>query len=374
MGHNHSKSFKIHFLGIWVGFLMFIAACSTAESPTVSQEPSGMLTQSPSTPTRTATLPIPSPSPTQTRTAGPSPTSTPLPAMASRRWGTNDLIIELASLSADPLARFSYTPIFILYSDGQLFKRDCQDSVCQYAQTQLDQTPLCRLINAVDRTGFLNADPEAFQLPPGTDLAFRLSVGVDQENTVTIPDLAQWATSPNWYDAYAGCSNCYPEPIIDPAFIDLFQLLAAYTPQTPTIFQSNRLAVGIGKPIISGTPRPWPEEVIPLSELVERSTCDDPTTNQAVILEGSQAQAIAELLSAQSDLPPIFTDGEFTWQVQSRWLLPYEMPQTCQTSAGIYPPTDGEVTTWRCEPEMGAFPTSTATITPTPSITPTPLR
>ena len=263
----------------------------------------------------------------------------------------------------------------MVYSDGRLIKRICQEDICQYRQSQLNQNDLCQLINAIDRTGFLDAGSNAFQLPPGTDVAYRLSVAVNQENTVTIPDLARWIETPNWYDAVAGCSNCYPDPIIDPAFIDLYELLKSYNPPDLTSYQSTRLAVSITDPVIAGLPRPWPEEVIPFSELLEGSTCDGAITQrQAVILQGALAQTIAEVLSAQSGLAPIFSDGEETWQVQSKWLLPNELPQTCQSPAGIYPNNNDPLTSWRCSPEMGAIPTSTATITPTPSITPTPLR
>ncbi len=375
MIEHQNTSYRILYWGALVVIMLLLCACSAPQTYTSSPEPSTKPTQSPSVPTVTATQSSPQPSPTLTRTQGPSPTSTALPPLAQRRWQTNGLIIEAARLITDPLGFFSYTPVFILYGDGQLIVRECEANVCEYRQGQLDEIALCQLINAIDRTGFLNADPDAFQLPTGTDNTFRLSVAVDQENIVTLPNLEQWIESPNWYAAYAGCTNCYPEPIIDPAFIDLFNLLRSYDTSSLTSYQSTRLAVSITDPVIAGTPQVWPEELVPLTELVEGSTCDDSDhQHQAVILEGAQAQALAELLSSQNGLPPIFTDGENIWQVQSKWLLPHEMPQTCQSPAGIYPPSTGTLIAWHCKPEMGALPTQTPTITPTPSITPTPLR
>lgn len=376
MQNGSRTSVKLLLPGIVMSVIFILVACTTPETLTSTPEP----TQKPTQTTRailtqTATQAPPEPSLTPSSTFGPSPTSTNLPPLAPRQWQTNSIILELARLSADPLGSFGYTPLLILYSDGRLIKRDCQEDICQYLQNQLDQTDVCRLINAIDRTGFLNVDPNAFQLPPGTDVAYRLSVVVDQENTVSIPDLAHWIETPNWYDAFAGCTNCYPEPILDPAFINFYQLLVSYEPPGLTSYQSTRLAVSITEPVIAGTPQTWPDDIIPLSELVKSSTCDDTSTQrQAVILEGAQAQSIAELLSTQSGLSPIFSDGERTWQVQSKWLLPDELPQTCQSPAGMYPRDNGPLTSWNCSPEMGAVPTSTATITPTPSITPTPLR
>ena len=375
MQNGTCTSIKLILLVILISLMLLLAACSTPETLTSTPEPTQKPTQTSAIVTQTATLALPKPSLTPSSTFGPSPTSTVLPPLGPRQWETNSTIVEFARVSADPLDFFSYTPLLMVYSDGRLIKRICQEYVCQYQQSQLDQTDLCQLINAIDRTGFLDAGSNAFQLPPGTDVAYRLSVAVNQENTVTVPDLARWIETPNWYDAVAGCSNCYPDPIIDPALIDLYELLISYNPPDLTSYQSTRLAISITDPVIAGTPRPWPEEVIPFSELLEESTCDAASTQrQAVILEGALAQAIAEVLSAQSALAPIFSDGEETWQVQSNWLLPNELPQTCQSPAGIYPNNNDPLTSWRCSPEMGAIPTSTATITPTPSITPTPLR
>ena len=329
-------------------------------------------------PTSTAIPATPTPLTTNTATPGPSPTSTPLPPLQAHAWQAKPLMIEWASIANDPLDPFRYTPFLILYGNGLIVKRSCQDDgllACRYLQKQLDEVELCRWINAIDRTGFLNANPLAEQVPGGTGTEIRLAVQVYAENGVQIPDLDRWAESPNWYGAFTGCPECFDPPAIDPAFIDLYHLLSTYPDEELSGLNTERLAVWLTKPVIAGSARVWEEESLSLSALTERSACpDDPARQKAVILEGSTARRVSDLLSSQGDLAPIFTENGQTWQIHSRWLLPYEMPQTCQEPAGLYPPADFPNIVWQCEPAMGAIPTATPTITPTPSVTPTPLR
>ena len=355
--------------------LLFFSGCSG-----VSQTPPTPVLSSPTTPTRTS-LPSstavvsPTAVPSLSITPGPSPTSTSLPALEPYAWQANPIMIEGAKIAADPLEPFPYVPFFVLYGDGTLVIRACEQGECRYLQIALDQEPLCRIVNAVDRTGFLAADPQSVQVPPGTGALVRLVVDLHLENRVEIPDLDQWAESPGWYDRYAGCQNCYDPPVIDPAFIDLYRLLTTYTNDALIGMETTRLAVWVSEPVIAGTPSDWPAELPALTDLVDQSSCPGLAgQQQAVILEGAAAQAVASYLSRRSGAAPIFTDGEITLQVQGRWLIPNEMPRTCQAPAGLYPGTATPDSVWFCNPEMGAIPSPTATITPTPSVTPTPLR
>lgn len=360
---------------VCLSIILVLAACQakiTQESPIIiSPTPSGtsaliLPTLNQITPTAT---------PTHTLTPGPSPTSTPLPPITAHQWLAEPIMIEAALVSADALDLFGYTPVFILYGDGMLVKRVCEQDECRNLTTQLDQDALCQLLNAIDRTGFLQVDPTAYRLPAESGTQFRLSVNIYSQNTAEIPDLERWINNPEWYAEIAGCDNCFDPPSIDPAFITLYQLLTSYPTAGLSGLNSDRLALWISDPVIAATPRLWDERLISLTELEERSLCPDKFyQRQAVILEGSQAQAVANFISQAGLSLPIFRDGEHAWQVQSRWLAPYEMPNTCQGTAGLYPPETFNPIQWRCDPAMGAIPTATATITPTPSITPTPLR
>jgi hypothetical protein len=355
--------------------LMVLTGCQTpASTPTPTDLPTPLPSQA-TLPSSIPTLPIAPPLPTSTPTPGPSPTSTSLPDLAPRSWPGQPIMVEAALIDSDPLAPFSYTPLFVLYGDGWLIKRACQDGECRYLGSQLDPDTLCRLVNTIDRTGFLDADPTAFTLPGGTGTTIRLSTRLFVENQVQIPDLDRWIENPDWYGAFAGCLNCFPPPRIDPAFIDLFRLLTSYTDPSLAGFQAERLAVWLTQPVIAGVPQDWHPDLVPLSELADRSTCpNDPARSQAVILEDTAARAVSSFLSSSGESVPIFSENGRVWQVHSRWLLPYEMPQTCDREPGLYPPPEGATQNWQCAPDMGSIPTSTATITPTPSVTPTPLR
>jgi len=358
--------------------VMLLSACDGTAgqiSPTI---PKTATLQTLILPTSTTDPATPTLLPTNTATPGPSPTSTPLPPLMENTWRAKPLMIEWASIADDPFNPFRYTPFLILYGDGLLVKRSCQDEgllACRYLQKELDEVELCQWINAIDRTGFFDANPLSVQVPGGTGTEIRLAVQVYAENGVQIRDLDRWAESPSWYGAFTGCPACFDPPAIDPAFINLYHLLATYPDEDLSGLNTERLAVWLTKPVIAGEARAWGDDQVPLADLAERSACpDDPARQQAVILEGSTARKVSDFLSRQGDSAPIFTENGQTWQIHSRWLLPYEMPQTCQEPAGLYPPADIPNIVWQCKPAMGAIPTSTATITPTPSVTPTPLR
>ena len=373
--HSTTQRFFIHGTACMV-LLLMITACAEPGlvlDPIISAtaKTQHTATHIPSTP---ATLTVTS-SPTQTRTPGPSPTSTPLLPLQAHTWDAEPIMIEAAYSGMDLTEAFKYTPFFVVYGDGLLVKRSCTNDACQYLQATLEQDALCRLINAIDRTGFLHADPMAFQVPGGTGNQVHFSISVDTNNSVTIPDLDRWVESPDWFTEYAGCINCFKPPEIDPAYLNIYRLLTTYDVLSMSGLTTERLAVWLSKPIIVGSPQIWDQDLVTLSQLADLSLCPaDPTRRQAITLAGQQAHAVANFLSIQGNRPPVFREGDLMWQVNSRWLLPFEMPQTCQQAAGFYPPTDNLGISWRCEPEMGSIPTPTATITPTPTMTRTPLR
>ncbi len=284
-------------------------------------------------------------------------------------------MVEAAYLAVDDQEPFPYTPFFVLYGDGTLVQRACQNGACRYLQAQLNGESLCRLVNSIDQTGFLDADPAQVDLPAGTGTRVRLAVQVYQHNQAHIPDLDRWAHDPDWYRAYSGCPACPVFARIDPAFIDLYRLLTTFAEADLTGLTTDRLAVWLAQPVVAGDPQTWPGDLISLANLAEMSRCPGRASRQsAVIFEGQAARSLASYLSTHPGDAPIFTQDGATWQVHTRWLLPCEMPQTCDQEAGLFPPADTVEMTWTCSPEFGFIPTATPTITPTPTITATPLR
>jgi hypothetical protein len=312
-----------------------------------------------------------------TITPGPSPTSTSLPPLKDHTWQAKAVMIEAALIqSQGDSVPFPYTPIFILYGDGLIIRRQCQSDVCQFFQSQLDPINLCQLVYAVDRTGFLDAALTNYQTPGESLELTYLSVSFHKEKAVLLDGLRLWMETPNWYAAQQGCQNCFEPPRMDPAFQKLYQLITTYDHTPLQSYQSSRLAIWISKPVLAGTPQPWPITLIPLEELASRTTCSGDEKAQAVVLEGKPARDVSELLAKTTNEgnPTVFTQGESVWQVESRWLIPYEMPKTCSRPAGLYPPPTVSAFQWQCSANMGAIPSPTPTITTTPTLTPTPIR
>lgn len=355
--------------------LTLLAACTGIEQTQISSNALPETTQSPTFIVPSTVMQTTTPTSTQSPTAGPSPTSTPLSPLTSFSWEAQPIMIEAAQISSNPLDYFNYTPFFVLYGDGFVVKRSCDEEGCRYLQTQLDQDALCQLVNSIALTGFLSANPEAFSVPGSSDTEIALRVNLYQQNAVQISDLDKWVESPGWYQDTLGCTNCFTPPSIDPAFIALYQLLRDYPISNFTGLSTERLALMLTKPMITGDPQPWSETIVPLSQLAQLSLCPDSQDRRlAVVLEGAEARSIAEFVSKNRNEAALFSEGDQIWQIQTRWLLPFEMPQTCQGPAGFYPPPAYPDILWSCEPGMGTLPSPTPTITPTPSITPTPLR
>lgn len=364
----------LHFLAAIVS-LTALALTGCQNSSPLPSEPTAATTDilrgSPTSPTAT-TLPTATSTPTATATPGPSPTSTPLPPLAEQEWQATPVMIELARVEDDPLNPFQYTPLLVLYGDGRLVQRRCQDGNCQFREMLLTEGELCQLVNAIDRTGFMNVTENAFTVPGDTGSAIHLTVHLDGEKTVEIPDLDRWASDPDWYRRETGCVTCDPA-IIDPAYIALYQLLTTYAGENWTGLRTERLAVWLSPPLIAGAPQTWDPDLISLVELAARSDCGE-GTRQAVILEGPPANALADFLTSKGANAPLFEQEDAVWQVQSRWLLPYETPKTCGSPAGLAWPPVTPSYEWSCSPQMGAIPTPTPTITPTPTVTRTPIR
>lgn len=370
-----STSYSMRRFSISLLLMFALSACINppnlvTPSPTIKTPlPSVTLNGSP------VTVATPSASPQPTRTLGPSATSTYLPSLMPHSWQADPVMVEIAALEPGSRSPSEYTPIWVLYGDGLLIQRECQEDVCRYLQKQLGIDEVCFLVNTIDRTGFLAADPQSLEIPSGTGKLIHLKASVYAQNEILIPDLDRWIETPNWYKAYIGCANCSVEPVIDPAFLTMYQILTQFTPDDMSGLTTDRLALWLSEPVIAGPPQAWSEDLPPLNSLAENAICPgELTQRQALIFEGKQAREIADFLSRPAGGIPLYQQGEGIWQVQARWLLPYEMPQTCQAPPGLYPPVEFPVLIWECQPGMGAIPTPTPTITATPSQTPTPIR
>ncbi len=308
---------------------------------------------------------------------GPSPTSTSLPPLKDHTWQAKAIMIEAAHIQSQAEAvPFPYTPFFVLYGDGLIIQRQCQSGACQFYQSQLDTIHLCQLVNAVDRTGFLDAVPTNYLATGESIEQTFLSVSVYKEKAVRLDGFRLWLESPNAFAPQQGCQTCFEPPKMDPAFQNLYQLITSYELTPLQSYQSDRLAIWLSEPVLAGTPQPWPETQIPLEELASRRACPGDEKAQAVVLEGQPATELSALFAktAREGYPPVFFQDESIWQVESRWLIPYEMPKTCSRPAGLYPPPAVSAFQWQCSASMGAIPSPTPTITATPSLTPTPIR
>jgi hypothetical protein len=382
MGNALPSTFNHRFaLYLLLGFCslcilaILISACNNSEpvqTPSViTTTATDGLTPAISTATEVSPTRLPPP----TSTPGPSPTSTALARLAPHTWFAKPIMVEVVQIEGASTDPFNYMPLFVLYGDGLLLKRTCQASDCQYLQIRLERTDLCRLVNSIDRTGFLHADPLAFAVPGETGAAIRLVVNVYTENTAQIPNLDRWVEAPQWYGTSTGRPGYTNAPLIDPAFIELYRLLITYPDDDMTVYVPERLAVSLAQPVIAGDALPWSSERISLAEIAELTTCaDNPNREAAMIFEGASALSISSALTQGDALLPLFSENEAVWQVHSHWLLPHEYPQTCDKEAGLYPPASPLEITWVCVPEFGVIPTATSTVTPTPTITPTPLR
>jgi hypothetical protein len=277
----------------------------------------------------------------------------------------------------DPLAHspFQLDPFFVLYASGELILQQCQGNQCGLFSQQLETGEVCRLLNRIDQSGFFDYDPASYQPPESGGPSIAIQVNAWRSKAVDLDQLDQWIADPGWFARQQQCKQCPAGPQILPALLNTYDLLSRYQPVEEKPYVADRLAVWVSQPWLAGTPQPWTGTELSLTSLYQASRCSNPQQSQAVVLTGSEAGQVSELVDAATtnNNAPIFSEDPLQLQLQTRWLFPLEAAPGCGEASNTLPAANAPTPsfTLSCQPANGLadIPTSAVSgYTPTPYV------
>jgi hypothetical protein len=300
-------------------------------SPSLTNTPPSTTTPKP---TNLKALPLP------TYTPGP----TPLIDLTHgfREWFPEPILIQVGiihDLKRDP---FDRDPFFVLYADGTLIQKGCDASSCDFTTAQLNTKQICSLLNTIELYGYFDYDPSGYNTPiTGGEITY-IDVSAWREQNIALYQLTDWLEDPNWLNGLLDCDNCREPPLIKPALANTYWLLDGYSVPGSVTYHPSSLAVWLSAPELAGEPVDWTLGTPTLGRLSEMSRCVETGQHQAVVLSGSEAENLASFINqiTNQGLSPIFSEGSLTFQVTTRWLLPYEQAAGCGESTNQFPAAD----------------------------------
>lgn len=337
------------YLCLYFILISLITACESTSTKAALQA-EVTLPHSTTTPTATATqrptstaTPTRTPRPTATATATPSPTSTPIVLP------TKQILMQFGIFGGDGGSPTDYyfgrgTPMWVLYTDGQLLFQKSDKNGDWFADTTLTVPQMCALLSRVERTGFFKIQGDG-SLSTGDpiykfDNTAQFSDG-RPEYIIQVNGLQHKHISVYWdYVPYL-----IPEA---KAAFDLFSKYAVPAKLIPYRAQYLLLWIEKGQGELAyATPAPpqaWPVDMPSLESLsknnIETSAYVDESYGLAVaqaLIKGEYVQPILRLFNNHL-AGKLFTTGNGGYYVIARPLLPHEMPNTLSA----YPDRDVE--------------------------------
>jgi hypothetical protein len=195
---------------------------------------------------------------------------------------------------------------------------------------QLERVEICQFLNTIDQAGFYDYDPSTYSdsenFPIDGASTSYIQVNAWRSKSIALYGL-HWfmQEDTSWY---VPIKNSPPLPTILPALRNTHRLLYDYRVDKLEIYQPSRLALWVGEPRLPlrrNEGVPWPLQSPTLAELYAQSAIENDELGQSVVLRGDAAISVYKLFDESADVRN-FTDGERTYGIYARPLLPYEAP------------------------------------------------
>lgn len=331
----------------------------------------------PVTETRPPTV-TPTATPTLTPSLTPQPsltlTSTPVPPLQAHEWLPEVVLIQVDQRGGTRSnSHFAIPPEFILYADGRLFLTDslgeANSGYTQLLTKKLERQEVCSLLNTIDQNGFFDYEPDGYNEKAVGHLvqdatSNLIQVNAWRSNQVNLLGLSSFLSNEQsfWNAWIAGqCPDCTNYPEVSPALRKTYQLLDSYRPLDLKVYQPQRLAIWVYNRLArAGAPTApnWPLRSPTLAKLYERtSTCPGNPYGKSEILREEAAQDVYRLFSQPAQDGLTFIEGEFTYKVYTRPLLPMEGAPGCNALYSKIPDPGltVEPETLHCRPSDGVI-------------------
>lgn len=335
-------------------FAIFLNSCGVSST----NPPQEMDNVPPAKPTLFPTLTHKPPTPTIiSETKVPTLTLTPSPVIDSQgniTWHPQKVLIADEIGGGDGVG-FDYPPEFVLLWDGTLL----QPSEMRMGQpyvSHLDQTEICKILNTIDASGFLD-ETGRYDFPFDGLGSQYITVNAWKSNSSGSQVFTYALSGAPYYDGLF-CRNC-PVPsedtIIRPGLANVYFFLKNYVSETREVAPVEKIKAYIW-PVDQEPTDSWPITSISLSEFSRKcneSYCYD----VGMILDGEIAQEFIEKIRSSQ----VFVNDSIMksqpFRIVYRALWPYE-PSIMYYSPLDETPISDPSSNFQlaCTPENGYFP------------------
>ncbi len=207
----------------------------------------------------------------------------------------------------------SRVPDLILYADGQLIVASEEEIMT----SQLSQDAVCHLLIAIESTGFFDTDMEAYRVqvearPLGMTSLTRIEVNAWRRRSITAEALLSLLED--------------PDVAVPDSLNDTYHLLSNYRYADLQPYRDAPLALAIHRCLTEApcrTESVWPLKSPTLATLFKQAGetgVENREWGRGVLVSTQDAISIAQILTQSRT----FIEGEETYRLSARRLLPYE--------------------------------------------------
>ncbi len=283
------------------------------------------------------------------------PTSTPQPELVEHKWEPMPVLVKYDTENGG-LCGWECPPFpisFILYGDGTLvlsnFVQKGESGYQQLLYKKLSRNEVCRLLNTIDQTGFLDLNPESYFGRYITDAStWVVEVNAWRQNHEAFYALNELVDDLQFYSEF---------PVglkVPPSVLNIYQLLNNYPLDGFSVYQPETLGVWIWKPTDSYRSIEWKVKRISLADLYERAGSKFDELSEPVFLHGSDAMDVYGIFENAIYYGEV-TDGEEAYQMYVRPLLPFE---NIESGVSVISPTRDQIDMleeMQCSPSDGTM-------------------
>ncbi len=265
--------------------------------------------------------------PSATSTFVPTITNVPIATLASHDWKPAPILITYDK-DWDGFCSTVCPPDsapFILYGDGNFFLYTSVDingnTHFRYLHKKLDQSEICRILNTIDQTGFLDFDPSTYSIPKAYDVAnWRIEIYAWKNKDVNLYGLGEITNDLN-YD-----QSLIPSNVINPSSVrDAFTLLYNYPTDELDVYIPQRLAIWLWKSSFEfSSTKAWTVENISLAKLYKKAGSAVDTMPRPIYLAGEDVENVYAMFDNFIYYGEV-TQNDERYGIYVRPVLPFEV-------------------------------------------------
>jgi hypothetical protein len=246
---------------------------------------------------------------------------------------------------------------FILYGDGTLIINraiEIDNTVSfRFVYKKLNQTEMCKLLNTVDQSGFLDFAPDSYSVNLRWDVQmWNINVHAWRNKEAALFALG------NVVDYLERYSEFPSGLVIPPSVINTYVLLSNYATDDFSIYSPSSLVIWIWRPTNDYVSKDWTIKNLSLAHLYQKAGSPIDKLPEPVIINGQAAEDVYKMFNYSTYEGQAVEENE-AYQIYVRPVLPFE---TISGETSTISPTSAQLklpSTMQCNPSDGimAIPT-----------------